>query len=225
MALVQSKVNNTSPGAAAAIAFDSAVSAGSLLVVQVACYSTNANGAITVSDSVNGAWTVVYSNINTNNISAIAYFQNSASGTPTVTVTSSGTGNQYITAVQSEWSGMETTGSLDVSTSATGTSTTGSTGTTSSTTQNDTVSFAVISHENDADMSTPSGFTSLQLVTSNAVNQPATQSYRINTTQAAQSASITFSGTKNWVGGIAAFKVAAGGGGGGTAFIVNLMGL
>src|SRR6516162_4596010 len=84
VAFVQSRSASPGSSTSTSLAYNSAVTAGDTLVVFVRAGA--AISGVSVSDSVNGAWT---SAINTDTVGdshIVGYFQNTASGTPTVTV-------------------------------------------------------------------------------------------------------------------------------------------
>ena len=84
VAFVQSRSASPGSSTTTSLAYNSAVTAGDTLVVFVRVGA--AISGVSVSDSVNGAWT---SAINTDTVGdshIVGYFQNTASGTPTVTV-------------------------------------------------------------------------------------------------------------------------------------------
>lgn len=213
--VVQSKLIRSSPGSAPNAALDSSVTAGNALIVLVSYFSSGTDGAITVSDNRGNTWTTRVAAQTGNGQSRIAICEalNVAGGATTITVTSSGTGDQYITADAVEVASLPAASAFDVSATNTGASTTPSTGTTAATAQADEIAFAVFGTESSGGMATPTDYTNLDLNNDNSVYQPISACYRILTATGAQSASFT-AGMVSWVGGIATYKAAAGGGGG-----------
>ncbi len=93
------------------LAYAQAVSAGSLLVAVIGTFT--AGITLTVSDSVNGAWTQAGSysvGTDTNSRISIWYFENSGAGTPTLTVAVSST--VYVSLALHEYTGCLTSGAL-----------------------------------------------------------------------------------------------------------------
>lgn len=108
-------------GASIAQAYGSAVKAGSLLY---AAFGTDNNTALSVSDSVNGAWTAVGAGntVNGTLVTRAFYKLNSAAGTPTVTATHAGAGPTYKNLRIGEWSSVDTAAAPDTSNASTGSS-------------------------------------------------------------------------------------------------------
>lgn len=109
---VQATGNTASAATSVAKAFLSNVTAGSLLVCAVTVYDSTKTP--TVSDNLNGAWSLAVSYSNTavlNSITRIYYLPNSAAGVCTVTASWSGTANSEIH--QGEYAGAATSSPLD----------------------------------------------------------------------------------------------------------------
>ena len=209
-----------STAAAASInqAFGSAVSAGALLVTGVSGWRSPTAfdiGATGVSDDVNGNHSqAVKSAVGTGdgNRAAIHYFENSAAGTPTVTVAAAAGSDNSIEAVCVEYSGAATSSSLDQTQSnVTGSPTDASTGTTGTTSQADEVAVAVMSAsaaDPNLNITTPSTYTR------RAVNQDANSTIgfeyadKILSATGTQSAAWTHDNA-NTAACIATFKAAA----------------
>jgi len=107
----------TSSSATLALAFSSAVAVGRALVA--ACIWGSATQTCTVSDSVNGAWTAIGSpQRGTGNLTGytiqLFYFLCTGAGTPTVTMTCSGS-NTYRDIAIHEFSGIDTVSALEAS--------------------------------------------------------------------------------------------------------------
>jgi RHS repeat-associated protein len=107
-----------SRGTSVTCAFSSAVAAGDALMVVVdPANSTGSQYTLSVSDSLNGAWTQDGSGCFRSAIAqaAVFYYLNSKAGSVTVTVTSSTSTNIWSTIV--EYSGIATSAPVDVATS------------------------------------------------------------------------------------------------------------
>jgi hypothetical protein len=118
---LQSKkaADNSGSATSLAITFTSAVTAGSTLVLAVE-YQTV--GSITVSDSLNGSWTLVQSvSLGTLQTFAVYYRKGSLAGACTVTIANGSTMN--VGGAILEYSGPQSAAPLDLSSVATGTST------------------------------------------------------------------------------------------------------
>jgi len=118
MALVQSKKNITTGfSATKTIQFTSSVTAASVLCLFVYMDKEDSPSltGCTVADDLNGSWTVVDSIVDAANrrILASAYVKNSSAGTPTITITYTGSTNFYHFIVIAELSGRDTTAPLD----------------------------------------------------------------------------------------------------------------
>lgn len=116
--ITKTQGKNGTAGTDTTIAYTSAVAAGSLLT------ATIRNGALfstqSISDSVNGAWTIAYHQDQTTDghTLIVAYFKSSAAGTPTVTITvPSGTCRVVI----EEWHATNGFGTVSAGVSAQGT--------------------------------------------------------------------------------------------------------
>jgi len=147
-ALLQSNHANVTAGATSLnIAFLSAVTPGSLLV----CYagSTAATRTFTASDGVNGSYNNDIASNGGAGSCAILTFPNTASGTPTITLTISGAGTE-IDAIIEEWSGVQTVTPLDKTVASSGaTVTTGTGGTTATLSQTNELCISML-HLNGA---------------------------------------------------------------------------
>lgn len=217
--LLQSKVITSAPGAAPSSALNSSVTAGSLLVALVSFYSTGQNGTITVTDNNGNSWTTTETNGSNFARGCIAYAQNANSGATTVTITSSGTGDQYITAVVCEFSGVETAGAFDVDISAAGGGTAANSGNTATLAQADSLVVGLVGAtvSNAIPATDPvSGYTLIHRQRTDEL-QPINAGYKNVSATTAQSVSNTLSASSEWVAVCVVFKNSAGGGGGGAA--------
>lgn len=113
--------NNKSPGAVASstLAYAANCTVGSLLICVLTCGTTGLT--LSVSDSVNGAWTQAVAISNANATVGIFFFAGNASAVkPTVTCSQNGAGSMRFAL--EEWSGIVTSNALDQVASATHTS-------------------------------------------------------------------------------------------------------
>lgn len=110
--LAQARAVNSGAGVTSkTLAFSGAVTAGNLLVVGTLSDTTSAV-TFGCSDSVNGTYTSIPASVNhTNHSSALFYFPNTASGTPTVTGTISV--SNFLILIIAEFSGCATSSPLD----------------------------------------------------------------------------------------------------------------
>lgn len=122
VAHVQSRASAASSAAASlALAYSSAVTAGSLLAVAGSTF----NATLSISDSKSQAWTRDFSQIQGSDAGFCqGHFPNAAAGATTVTVTRS-SGTNDISIAISEFSGVDTAGTTDGTGSATGQTGTG----------------------------------------------------------------------------------------------------
>lgn len=198
----------SSIGNAPSAAFASAVNAGALLVVLVSFYSTNSDGSITVSDSRGNTWTTNESQANGTNRVAIAFAENAAAGATTITVSSSGTGDQYVTAIAAEFPSMVSAGAFDVDIGATGSGTALNTGTTGTPSQADNLVVYVggCSVDSSIPASPASGYTALDINQSSVTYQPISSGWKDITSAAGQSAALTLAVGDTWAAAAAVFK-------------------
>ena len=195
---------SSAAGSPRTLAYAGAVASGDLLV---SCFVvTNGSTAITVSDSVNGAWSLaagpyadptpiiqIYSH----------YFVNSGAGTPTVTFswTGGGTVRYAIAAAR----GMKTSAVLDAAAGANGTSSTPSSGVTATRAQANELLWACLWAASATTITAGTNFTI-------AISDPATPNSRIGSEYQIVSATGTDAGTftvgssMNWVAAVATFK-------------------
>lgn len=208
--VTQSKFGGTSPGTSVNITLDSSVTAGKKLLAFMCAYSSASNGVLTASGG--GTWVTQESNGNGTARMSMAVCESATGGATTVTVSSSGTGDQYISAIIVEADGLEAT-AFDVDASSNGTTTAFNTGTTGTPSTSNSMVFAFFSATNTPTMQTPSGFTNISLLDSNATYQPYSLSYKSITSASAQSASYTAGASGPWANGIIVLKETGGGGG------------
>lgn len=119
IAHVQSGKNAIDPsGTSVGRAYSSAVGSGSLLIAQITWWSQTST-APSVSDSVNGAWTVIGTPVTSGatQVSILAYRANTGAGTPTVTA-SWGSAVDFPAISTYEFSGAATSSPVDVSATA-----------------------------------------------------------------------------------------------------------
>lgn len=108
-AVLRVQATGAASGVADVTATLNGVQAGDMLVVCI--YERDGSGISSVSDSVNGAWTLVEQRSITAAQAAIYFKANSGAGNPVVTVTAAGTSPRDINA--SAWSGLPTSVTAD----------------------------------------------------------------------------------------------------------------
>lgn len=203
--------------------FGSLPSAGNTIVVLIAGWEIGGFGMTQVTDNQGNTYSLAEeSGLGNLSTASIFYTENigNPSGTFTITVDPDASSGNYIEWVAVEVSGLETSSSLDVHTSNTGSvGTTASVGPTGSTAQAEEIVFAATSiSRGDTNVNVgvaTTGYTEL------AVNQDANSTigfeaaYKTVSSIGTQSASWSHDsdGTSGWGAAIATFKVAGGGGG------------
>lgn len=209
---LQTKQIRSSPGSGPSAAMDSSVTAGNTLICVVSWYSTNSNGSITVSDTVNGSWpTSDCSIISFTNGTAILSKSGCSAGTPTVTVSSSGTGDQYITAFVFEVATSNSPAFDQQATNSAGSGTAWTSGTTPTTTQASEMVVYVggCAQTPGIPASPASGYTTLDILQDNTTWQPISSGWKDVSSTGAQSASMTLAASVQWAGAIATYKITA----------------
>lgn len=159
-ALVQQATNNEGGAGTTITAALTGVASGNRLVVLVR--DRDGTGVSSISDSVNGSWTLAGNGVSHSVDDArvaIYSFPNSASGNPTVTVTMAGSAQKDVNF--SEWSGTGTGGTDATATGNTAAATTHSAG--SVTPSASALVFGCIGFSADPGTRTPSDFTSLNI--------------------------------------------------------------
>ena len=126
---VQIKVAQDGPGTQQQVTFDSAVTAGNLLICAVSAYNGGGGGgSMTFSDNHGDTWTEVQDvNYASNDLSGLAYCVNPTGGSTTITV-STGSSGSYFTIVAIEVACDGGTLEFDQSNSGTGSATTWTSG-------------------------------------------------------------------------------------------------
>jgi len=199
--------------------FDSAVLSGSLIVCVISRWETINPAGMTCEDTVNGSHTLIQStnwNYSGNDWAAFSYYQNSAAGTPTVTVTRTTSTGQvhYFSICIVEITGVATTGALEASNAAVDTASPISSGNVSSA---GAAIFIGLWCQDTRDMDpTFASFTEIFEVNIRSFDIPITLGYRIVTGATTDDYDATYTGGNipGWAG-LAAFKEPGGGGGGG----------
>lgn len=187
------------------------VTAGNFLVLAYSVWKSGGPGNGTPTDSLGNTWnTTTPSPNNSGGRAYVSYAMNVLGGDTTVTLDTDASGAEYYNISFSEWSGIKTTGALDVESSDSGTSVSPVSGTTGVPAQDDSlVIVSVMATQtgvSDMGFDLPAGFTNLYL-RQNSVSEIAHSSdYKIITAAAAQSASWgTITGAYPWSGKIAVF--------------------
>jgi hypothetical protein len=159
-----------------------------------------------VSDSVNGAWTVVLSVVNTPHTerTSMYYFANAAAGTPTVTATFSANSNYRRISIVEE-SGVATTTPLDKTASAIGTSTAANSGSVTPASNGQTLAGTLQAASGGV---TPGG-SWVQRVDDTVHEVVALDQVQVSAASVALTATIT---STNWLAMIATFAAPAAGG-------------
>ena len=220
MAFVQktSRITGSSVDSASG-SFSSLPSAGNFIVVGISVFNSSADlPAGCVTDNQGNTYTrAVRGPVHaTNTVPAIFYAENigSPSGTFTVTVDPSGTGN-YIEFSAAEFSAMATSSSLDKTQTNEGDSATPTSGTTAATTQADELVLAVLATGNSSSalgIDLPSGFTNITINQDESATVGHSFDYQIiaaTGTQLADWGSVVVSNDP-WSACIATFKAAGG---------------
>jgi len=118
------RVQNTASGTTGTITAQLVgVQAGDLLAACI--YERDGNSVTTPSDDVNGTWSLAATRATTAARAGLYYFQNSAAGSPTVSLTISGTSPRDMNVMA--FSGMATTGGANATNNAGNSSTTSQT--------------------------------------------------------------------------------------------------
>ncbi len=193
------------------------VTAGNLVVMLVACSQNVSATALTApagwstAASATGPGTGSY-----RQVAAIFYKENAASGSHSGTVTFNS--NSYAAAVIVEFSGIQTSGSLEGTNTDSGTGvTTGSTNSASNTTANALV-LSIICASNDPgtmnSLSSPasSGYTNIDNELNDTLHTGYQFSYKSVTSAASQSGSWTWTNNSGFGAAIATFAESGGGG-------------
>jgi hypothetical protein len=199
MAITLLQSNNAGPTTGASLAVEyatQAVTAGSLLVAEVRYNNT---GEI-VSDNINGDWTQAVGNGFGGYNASIWFFQNSAPGTVTVTLSGGASGPRQMNI--QEWSQIAITGALDQVNSATGAGTASSSGNVTTTALNELIIGCVTA---TTDITGPgAGFTA-------DLNSPTLLAeYKIVSTTGTYAATGVQSADVDWTALVATFQAAAG---------------
>ena len=185
----------------------SGVTNGDLLTCSLT-YGNNGGTTLSVSDSLNGSWSVAnaaHYNSNIVQTTGQFYFANSKAGTITIAGTPSGAGTWGAMNCQ-EWSGAATSSPLDQGTSADGTTANPSSGSVTSTAAGDLVLGDL---ENGIGPGAGSGFSLI----SSTPNTGLSTEYLIQSSAGSTAATWTLAAT-GWTAQLATFKAAVGGGGG-----------
>jgi hypothetical protein len=204
-----------SPATTQTLTFSKPVAAGDILVGWFAQY--NSSGQVSVSDSVNGAWSRSVSETFSSGGGDIAlfFFQNSAPAPNGLTITISATNATYLQSSAAEYSGVAATNALDQAAINSGNGTAVSTGTTAAVPAGELVYSALTTGGNPGGV-TP-GTTQGVTFTARASTSSGT-AYEQDVTSAAaggQQGTATLATSTDWYAVVATFTPAAGGGGGG----------
>ena len=208
-ALVQSRSLQVDNAGSAALAFNSNVTAGSLLVVAGSSWGLGW-GVSGCSDTQTNTYTRDEEQAASVAQLGIYSAPNAAGGACTVTLNPDGTTEDISIAIH-EYSGMATASAKDQNASATGTSGTHSCGTTGTTTQADELVFIASTHAGATGAVSASGFTVREQQTSNADMPLATADKRVTAT-GTQTGSFTWVNA-NYAAAIVTYKEAAAAGG------------
>lgn len=229
MAFVQKKTGTASAVTSITLAFDSSVTAGNHIFDLVSWFDTGtpniAVGGIT--DTQGNTHTVAIQNDTTEASVAIAYAESAASGATSVTIDPANT-NLYLAAAIVEWSGLESSGSLDKTVATNGTSTTPSAGPTATLTRSDELVLALAvaripgSSNVSFDVPATTGYTNIFVEQNWTLIVSHASDYKDVSSNAAVSAAWgTLSASADWTGIIATFMYPLVGGPSATAFQPN----
>jgi hypothetical protein len=188
------------------IAFDSSVTAGSLLLMAVSVYQAGGTPSYTVADNNGNSWVeIADNNYDGSDLAGFAYALNANSGATTVTVTTAGAGD-FHTIVIVEVSGIETTGALDQNNTNTATSASWDSGNIT-TTQADEYLFGAFAHDNGNRTLTEDGAWTLIFEEQNGTtDMPISVGERIVSSTLTESYSGTIAVSSPYWAGIASFK-------------------
>lgn len=214
--LVQSQCEESathfSGSSAKTINFDSATTAGNLLIVLLGVRSGRTVSSL--NDNNANAFTQLQFDSNSGDASSRAwiYFRENAASATSVTVTLDTTfANQSLICI-SEWSGMETNADDVTATNEGSTNTADSSNIT--TTTADAVVVYIVSSSNSAGWTGDADFTDFTLESGGKTNT--VSGYKILSSTSTLSATATNATAETWVDLIGAFKGTSGGGGGST---------
>ncbi len=207
------------PATSETLTFTQAVSPGDLLVGWFAQY--NSPGQVSVSDSVNGAWTrSVSETFGGSGDIALYFLPNSAAAPQGLTITVTTSAATYVQASAAEYSGVATSNPLDVSALNSGTGTSVNTGVTSAAPAGELVYSALTTGGSPATV-TP-GVSQGAPYTARASTSSGTAYEQdiVSATAGAQEGTATLGTATDWYAVVATFTPASGstgGGSGGTA--------
>jgi unsaturated rhamnogalacturonyl hydrolase len=208
-------VDNGGAATSSAVVTLKGVTTGDLLTCSLT-YGNNGGTTLSVSDSLNGAWSAAnpaHYNANIIQTTGQFYFANTKSGTVAITGKPSGLGAWGSMNCQ-EWSGAATSGPLDQVTSADGTTANPSSGSVTPTTSGELILGDL---ENGIGPSAGSGFS---LISSTSKTGLSTE-YLIQSSAGPAAATWTLAAT-GWTAQVATFKAATGSGGASTPSITGL---
>lgn len=212
IAHVQSKTNGVVDvsGTSCAVAFDSNVTAGNLLIGYVYAGDANAIIAVTAADTLGQTWSqaVLQRQSTDKHVGAIFYFANTAGGANTVTFTFTG-GTPTDRCSVAEFSGAATSSPLDQTNHAEGSSTTPTSGSITPT-QDGELLVCVATGDGGAVYTAGTDF-SKNINVPDATNTRIGGEYYIQPTAAAHNGTWSIASSQNWTSEIASFKAAAAG--------------
>ena len=189
-------VQGTQVDSSSSLAFGSNVTAGSMLIVALRCSAGASCPSFT--DTLSNSYSTAVGNNNGDSFVCIAYALNTTAGANTIT--QSGCAGTVRMAI-SEFSGVSTSGALDLTNNASGVSATATSGTVTPTENNEVIIGAA--HANDStDLSASAPFTNIA-----AGGIKVRSEYEIQTTATTREASFTLT-SNGWGCVVASFKQA-----------------
>lgn len=208
---VQSTTGSNSVSPTVTTAFGSAVTSGNLIVLAIGNDSALTGQITSITDTGGNTYTgPVFDTVNTATL-AMYYAQNVTGGSSfQVTVNWNEAATGLVVVVAQEFSGVATSSSKDVHSSATGASTTPDSGTTGTTAQaNELVVGAVCYGGLITTTSLGSGYTNLGKI--DIANAGTGQESKVVSSVGTQSATFGLAASRSWIAGVVTFKEASGG--------------
>jgi Bacterial Ig-like domain (group 3)/Putative Ig domain len=197
------------------LTFTEAVSPGDFLVGWFAQY--NSPGQVSVSDSVNGAWTrSVSETFNGSGDIALFFISNSAAAPQGLTITVTSSAPTYLQSSAAEYSGVAASNPLDQSAVNSGTGTSVSTGTTSAVPAGELVYSALTTGGNPGSVTPGTSQGVAFTARASTSNGTAYEQDVLSATAGAQQGTATLGSATDWHAVVATFTPASGSSGGGT---------
>ncbi|MGH9045405.1 MAG: choice-of-anchor Q domain-containing protein [Acidimicrobiales bacterium] len=185
------------------------VAAGDLLVGWFGQYSSP--GQVEVSDNVNGAWTRTSASTTFSNGGgdlAIFYMQNTKAAPSGLTITISTSSPTYLQGTVSEFSGVATSGALDLTTASQGNSTSVNSGATAAVGAGELVVGGIVTGGNPGSATPGSSAGQAFAMSTQTSSGSADLEYILSSAAGAQSATATLASATDWYSAVAVFRAA-----------------